>query len=273
MGTYSTPVYVRQNRVDPRYARINIIDAGLNSWYNGLAVQLNKRLSHGLTGSLSYTWSHAIDEGQGGAGTPNIFASSGPQSYAPGDYRAEKGSSVLDIRHRLVVSGVWAPTFIHSDNTAAKYLVNSWQLSALGTFTSAPPTTPTVQISSAPAPAPYAAANTGSLNGYTSSGLGNRVPFLPIGGLNIDQVYRLDVRLSKYFPIKERYKAMFTFDAFNLLNHRYFTSVSARAYTATITNGVGILNPASGYGAGTASQGFPDGTDARRLQLGLRFLW
>ena len=27
--TYSTPVYVRQNRVDTRYARINIIDAGL----------------------------------------------------------------------------------------------------------------------------------------------------------------------------------------------------------------------------------------------------
>ena len=25
--------------------------------------------------------------------------------------------------------------------------------------------------------------------------------------------------------------------------------------------------------AGTASQGFPDGTNARRLQLGLRFIW
>ena len=36
--TYSTPVYVRQNRVDTRYNRINIIDAGLNSWYNGLTV-------------------------------------------------------------------------------------------------------------------------------------------------------------------------------------------------------------------------------------------
>ncbi len=90
VGSYSTPVYVRQNRVDPRYARINIIDAGLNSWYNGLALQLNKRLSHGLQGSMAYTWSHAIDDGQGYAGTPNIFASGGPQSYLPGDYRAEK---------------------------------------------------------------------------------------------------------------------------------------------------------------------------------------
>ena len=91
-GTYSTPFYVSQNKVDKRYSRINIVDSGLNSYYNGLAVQLNKRFSRGLTGSLSYTWSHAIDYGQGGAGTPNIFASGGPQSYLPGDYRFEKGN-------------------------------------------------------------------------------------------------------------------------------------------------------------------------------------
>ena len=47
-GSYTTPIYVRQNRVDPRYARINIIDAGLNSWYNALALQLNKRMAHGV---------------------------------------------------------------------------------------------------------------------------------------------------------------------------------------------------------------------------------
>ena len=46
-GTYSTPVYVRANRVDPRYARINIIDAGVNSWYNAGALQLEKRMSQG----------------------------------------------------------------------------------------------------------------------------------------------------------------------------------------------------------------------------------
>ena len=61
---------VRGNRVDPRYARINIIDAGLNSWYNAGALQLEKRMAHGVFGSLAYTWSHAIDEGQGGAAPP-----------------------------------------------------------------------------------------------------------------------------------------------------------------------------------------------------------
>jgi hypothetical protein len=269
VGTYSTPVYVRQNRVDPRYARINIIDGGVNSWYNGLVLQLNKRMSQSISGSFSYTWSHTIDDGQGGAGTPNIFASGGPQSYAPGDYKGEKGSSTLDVRHRAGISAIWAPRLTHSNNAVAKYIANDWQLALLGTLSSSPAVTPTVQISSAPVVAPFTAAFTSTLNGYTSGGLGGRAAFLPIGSVNVDKITRFDVRLSKAIPIKERFKAMFTFDAFNLANHRYFTAVSARAYVATAA----VLNPASGFGAGTASQGFPDGTNARRLQLGLRFIW
>jgi hypothetical protein len=245
----------------------------LNSWYNGLVAQLTKRMSHGITGSVSYTWAHAIDNGQAGGGTPNVFGSGGPQSYLPGDYNFDKGSSVLDIRQRLGVSAVWKPTFTRSTSQFAKYVVNSWELSVLGTFSTAPQVTPTVQISSAFAPAPYTAAFTGSLNGYAQGGLNNRVPFLPIGSLNVDSIQRIDARLTKTFPINERMKAMFTFDAFNVFNHRYFTSVAQRAYIESVVGGVPVLNPAPGYGLGTASQGFPDGTNARRLQIGMRFIW
>ncbi len=271
-GSYTTPIYVRQNRVDPRYARINIVDSGLNSWYNALVVQLNKRMSHSLAGSLSYTWSHAIDEGQGGAGTPNIFASGGPQSYTPGDYRAEKGSSSLDVRHRVGLSAIWSPTIVKGDN-AAKYIANNWQLSILGTFSSSPNATPVVQVSTTPAPAGYTSANNGTLNGYTNSGLGGRVPFLPIGSLNVDTISRIDARLAKQIPIGERFKAMFTFDAFNVFNHRYFTSVNTRMYVYSLVSGIPTLTYQNNVGQGSASQGFPDGTNARRLQLGLRFLW
>jgi outer membrane receptor protein involved in Fe transport len=273
-GTYTTPVYVRQNRVDTRYARLNIIDAGLNSWYNGLAVQLVKRYSHGLTGNLSYTWSHAIDLGQGFAGTSNIFASNGPQTYVPGDYRGERGTSSLDIRHRLVLGGAWQPKFTKSTSPFARYLVNSWELGLIGTFSSAPHSTPTVQISSAPNPGTgLTAANTGTLNGYSSGGLGGRVPFQPINSLDVDTVQRIDVRLSKVFPFGERYKAMFTFDAFNIFNHRYFTGVNSREYVFASIAGVPTLTYQPSFGAGTATGGFPDGTNARRLQIGLRFVW
>ena len=275
IGTYVTPVYVRQNRVDTRYSRVNIVDSSLNSWYNAGALQLEKRMHNGVTGSLAYTWAHAIDEGQGSAGTPNIFASGGPQSYVPGDYRGEKGTAALDVRHRLVLSGIWQPTFTHGNSALAKHLVNSWGISLLGVFTSAPASTPTVQISSAPVPSPFSAAFTSTLNGYTSGGLGGRAPFLPIASVPVDTVSRIDARLTKYIPIKERVKAAFTFDAFNVLNHRYFTSVNTRAFVATNgpTAGTGILTSQTALGQGTASQGFPDGTNARRLQIGVRFNW
>ncbi len=273
-AAYTSSVYIRQNRVDPRYARINIVDAGLNSWYNGLAAQLQKRMAHGITGSIAYTYSHAIDEGQGGAGTPNIFASGGPQTYAPGDYRNEKGNSTLDLRHRAVISAVWSPVFTKNTDVWSRYLVNSWQLSLLGTFSSAPHVTPTVQISSAPNPGTgLTAANTGTLNGYTSGGLGGRAPFLSIGSEPVDSVARIDARIAKVFPINDRFKAMFTFDGFNVFNHPYFTSVNNRAYVYSLVGATPTLTYQSSFGAGTATQGFPDGTNARRLQLGLRLMW
>jgi outer membrane receptor protein involved in Fe transport len=265
VGSYSTPIYVRQNRVDTRYSRVNIIDAGLNSWYNAGALQLEKRMKNGLTGSLAYTWSHAIDYGQGSGGTPNIFASGGPQSQLPGDYRNEKGTAALDVRQRLVFSAIWMPKFTHSSSAAAKYLVDSWGFSILGVFTAAPQVTPTVQISTAFVPAGFTAAFAGNINGYANT----RVPFLPVNSIPVDQTQKIDARLTKYIPIKERFKAAFTFDAFNVFNHRFFTSVNQRTYIATGN----VLALQSNVGVGTASQGFPDGTNARRLQIGLRFNW
>src|SRR6185369_2168011 len=110
----------------------------------GLIGQVTKRMAHGITGSVSYTWSHAIDQGQGGAGTPNIFASGGPQSYLPGDFKAEKGTSSLDIRQRAGFSTVWQPVLIKNANGAAKYLLNNWQLAVLAFVNTSPHQTPTV---------------------------------------------------------------------------------------------------------------------------------
>ena len=271
VDSYSTPVFVLNNRVDRRYTRVNIIDSSLNSWYSALAVQLTKRYRYGVSGNVSYTWAHAIDEGQGGAGTPNIFASGGPQSYRPGDYTFEKGSSALDVRHRLVINGMWTPTFTKSNALWARYLVNGWGLSSIITLQSAPAVSPTVQITGgAFTPTGFTTTGNNSLNGYSTY---SRVPFLPASSVLVDQIRRVDARIQKSFTITERFRAQFSFDAFNLFNSPYFTAVNSRQYIYSVVGGVPTLNPATGFGAGTAAQGFPDGTNARRLQLGLRLLW
>jgi hypothetical protein len=59
------------------------------------------------------------------------------------------------------------------------------------------------------------------------------------------------------------------FEAFNVFNTVYDTFVNTQAYTASN----GVLNPVAGLGAGNQSQGFPDGTNARRAQVSLRIVF
>ena len=99
-------------RPDTRYGTVAYAENGVNSYYNGLAVQVNKRFSHGLQALVSYTWSHEIDDGQSyGESTNNLFLSGASYWLYNGNYKADKGSGMLDQRHRFVLSWVWAPTF------------------------------------------------------------------------------------------------------------------------------------------------------------------
>lgn len=263
VGTYTTPIsYLRANAIDKRYRRVNVVDNGGNSYYNALAVQMRKRYSRGIEASVAYTWSHAIDYNQGG-GNDNIFFSNGPRSLENGNYRLDKSSSALDQRHRAVITTIWTPKFTSSTSAWARFFVNNWQISQITTLASAQPATPTIFVSGTPF---AGAAINSSLNGFGGS---SRVPFLPAASLDIDQVYRMDARLSKQLPFTERFQLWLQFEAFNVTNSPYFTSVNTQAFQATN----GVLTPTPRLGEGSATQGFPDGTNARRAQASLRVVF
>ncbi|MCS7025456.1 MAG: TonB-dependent receptor [Bryobacteraceae bacterium] len=262
VGTYTTPTYLLANRVDPRYARVVYIDNGGRNWYDGLAVQLRRRASQWLEGTLSYTWSHARDLSQGAA-TANIFFTDGPATVFNGDYRGEKGTSVLDQRHRAVFTAVITPPRRKFASAFANYLLNGWQLSLLGTFAAPQYVTPTVQVVGAQYPGqPF----NNTLNGFGGS---SRVPFEGRQTIPIDSVQRVDSRLSKGFQLADSVSAQFNFEVFNTFNRVSNTVVNSLAYQAT----AGVLRPVPGLGAGTASGGFPDGTNARRAQISLRVIF
>src|SRR5262249_55373690 len=90
-GSYTTPTYLSANKVDTGYGKILQVENGGNSWYNGLAVQLNKRMSHGITAKLSYTWSHAIEDGNEQGASWNIDSTFNNGTFN-GDYRFDRGS-------------------------------------------------------------------------------------------------------------------------------------------------------------------------------------
>ncbi len=60
VGAFSTPVW--NTRTSTEYSHVYEVANEGESWYNGLAVQLRKRMSHGVSVQASYTWSHSLDD-------------------------------------------------------------------------------------------------------------------------------------------------------------------------------------------------------------------
>jgi outer membrane receptor protein involved in Fe transport len=263
-GTYTLPVYVGA-RPDTRYNTVAYAENGVNSYYNGLAVQLSKRFSHGLQGMASYTWSHEIDDGQSyGESTNNLWLSGPSYWLNNGNYKGDKGSGTLDQRHRFALSWVWAPTFTKRSGAFFKYAVNNWQLSSITTMQSGHPYGSTiVYLTDKPVTGMFSSY---SLNG---SGLSSRVPWLPVNNYYYPAMYRSDARLSKVIPIGERYRLFLNLEVFNVANTWSATGfTSNRAYSeakGVITPTPQLLNVPS------ASYGSPDGTQARRMQISGRF--
>jgi outer membrane receptor protein involved in Fe transport len=270
VGSFATPVYLATDRIDSRYSRIVEVDNGGNSYYNGLAVQVQRRFAHGFQGSLAYTWSHAIDDNMGSAGSNLFLGNNPPSSLFNGDYKNNRGDSSLDLRQRLVLNWILSPTFTSRTDLASRLLVNNWQLATITTIATGQPLTESLSVASPLTAAqvtslglPSNLAFTSTLNGFGGS---SQVPFLGVNTLRLPNTYRVDARLSKILPITERFRTTLNFEVFNLTNTITFTSLTSRGYTATGLN----ISPAAGLGTPTASSGFPDGTNARRAQVSIR---
>jgi hypothetical protein len=271
-GVYITPIYTTP-RPNTAYGQVLENTNGVDSYYDALAVSLTKSFSHGFQALASYTWSHEIDDGQG-AGTNalsfnSLGGTSGGVPYGVtynGNNRFEKANGLLDQRQRLVLSFVWSPTLTRSNTAFARYLMKNWQLSGITTLAAGRPAgSPTIRISSV---GPSGLLNTSTIDGL---GANPRVPFLPANSIDTPASYRADIRLSKIIPfsVKERdVKLFLNFEAFNISNSWSPTAMTTQEY---VESSPGLLKLTPGaYGVGSADGGFPDGTQARRLQVSAR---
>ncbi|HEX4750847.1 MAG TPA: carboxypeptidase regulatory-like domain-containing protein [Bryobacteraceae bacterium] len=267
IGAFTTPVYLFTQRLNTAFTHVYEVENGNNNYYSGLSVQVQHRMSHGFQASLAYTWSHDIDTNLGGVSS-NEFFSGTSATILNGDYQGIKGTGSLDQRQRLVINWVWSPTLYHGTGEFGKLAANGWQLSTITTIATPLPYTETVTVLSNPT----GIANTGYLSGFNGT---TTVPWLGIDtGRLPNDTTRVDARLSKVFNFTEHFRTTLLFEVFNLTNTVTYTGVNTTAYDATFTGaagtGHGTLYPVAGLGIGNASGGFPDGTNARRAQAGLR---
>jgi hypothetical protein len=270
INTYTTQYWFNKN--NGNFAHVFQIENGGSSWYNGVSLELRRNMSHGLSAIASYTWSHAIDDTGQNAPFGTAFSSTFNQNYT-----ADKGNSPFDQRQHATIQLLWQPTVTKSNSIAARYLLNGWQFSSITTLGSSQGVTPLVIV--------QGQQFSGITMDYTSTLNGGggwaRVPFLPIGSLLTGPMYNVNARISRAIPITDRVKAVLLFEAFNAFNMQYTTAVNPIAYTSVAMLPSGVLNgartgtlfPVAGVGQGIASQGFPDGTNARRLQVGFRVVF
>ncbi len=210
------------SRIDGRYYRILDIRSNVNSKYNALAFQINKRYRNGFSMLSNYTWAHSLDYNPYiGTGIP------GPSQLDPQAQSKDYGNSSLDVRNRFVFAFTYQPpTHFHG-----------WQDAVLGGWRLAP----IVQAQSGLPYTPYVSgypneSNSGVRSANGAGGTSGRVDIIRRNQYYKPTTVKADVRLGKnfYFDVNhyglDRLRLEFFAEVFNLMNHQNITGVQNNAY-------------------------------------------
>jgi hypothetical protein len=220
------------------------IQSSVKSQYDALVFSFNRRFTDGLQVLASYTFAKSTDTNQNSA---TFTQTNSPFDIFNGSY--DRGPSNFDTRHKVVLSGVWAPTFYKgSKKSFMNYLVNGWSIAPNFNYYSGRPFT-------------------GSISGTSiNNQFGDS--FLPLEGRNtfrLPSLINLDVRLSKRFKFGETMALEFLAEAFNVANRTHVFSVNSTFYARTGT--VLTFNNDFGNTSGTDSTLYRE----RQIQFATRF--
>jgi len=219
-----------------------------DSQYDGLLINVNKRLSHNFAYGISYTWSKSIDDG------PNPSFVLIPQDSQ--NFREERALSSDDVRHRLVLNGtVGTP--------------KTWNIAARDFMFGL--------IATIQSPQRFS-----KFAGFDANGdiFGNndRVGIDPRNTFVGDNFRSVDFRVSRSIPIHEKRNLTLIAEAFNLFNTtniRFFNTVYGAADFCPFNAGkFGCPATASGNreGSPNPAYGTPRAVNnPRQIQLALKF--
>ena len=119
----------------PADLRVNNVSELTNngeSNYNGVTLSFTQRLTKGFSGSINYTYSHAIDDISNGGVSPFSLNDSQDYQFNPAGLKVGNyGNADYDARHLLSANYVWAPPF-KSSSGVLNQIIGGWTVS--GTF-------------------------------------------------------------------------------------------------------------------------------------------
>ncbi len=238
---------------------INVFESSASSVYHGATLSIRRRMTSGVYFMLSYTFAHAIDDGQDAlvAGRPATVQN----SYAP---NSEKGPSVTDQRQRFVLSFVFAPKPFHRDHEWLGKFFNNWKASSVFTYGSGRPVSATVS---------------GDAN-QDGNDNNDRLPGVSRNSLLGPDYATTDLRLTRRIYVRDRIKLELMAESFNLFNRDNqrvqitqdgFISNSAQFVQSSKTIGINIF-PAQ-YRVPTSFLRATDAYAPRQIQLALKLIY
>lgn len=243
-------------------AQLGAIDefqSAASSVYNGATLSINRRMARGTYLRISYTYAHAIDDGQDAlvAGSPATVQN----SYQP---NAERGPSVTDQRQRFVVAFSAEPRPFHREHQLLGHMFNDWKISSIVTAGSGRPVNATVS---------------GDPN-QDGNDLNDRLPGYSRNAFTGPDYASTDLRLVRKIHVGHGYRIEFTADSFNLFNHDNqrvtITTDGLTAEATTFTQYTTFVNsvPYPAYYQQPQSFLKPNAAFApRQVQLGLKFVF
>jgi len=243
-------------RLNNSLAQLTQIQDSVNSRYDALVFQGNRRFTDGLQFQASYTLAKSTDNLQNSSIFPLNNA-----PYDPFNRTLDFGPSNNDVRHKFVASAVYSPRWYKgSEGSIMNYVANGWTISPIVTFYSGKP---------------YSYGTSGG-NGLNNSNGEFRFPFEPRNNLRLPNIFNVDLRVSKRFNFTERYNLELIAEAFNLFNRTHVFDVTNTAYVRGTVSAptAGVANANLTYQ--TATFGAPSVTDSfywreRQIQFAARF--
>jgi hypothetical protein len=117
---------------DTRINNVNELTNNGSSNYNGLTMTFSRRLTKGFSGSINYTYSHALDDISNGGVLQFSIDNSYLYQFNPAGLRVQNYSNAdYDARHSMSANYVWDLPF-QSPNGFLNQVIGGWTIS--GTF-------------------------------------------------------------------------------------------------------------------------------------------
>jgi TonB dependent receptor-like, beta-barrel len=182
----------------PQLGAINSFESQSMSLYNGMAVMLQRQMSHGIYFKIGYTFSKAIDDG------PDALVVGRPGNVQNAyDASAERGYSADDQRHRFVASWVAEPRNFEFAQAWLNTLINHWKFASIITVASGRRLNATM-----------AGDPNGDGNTYN-----DRLPGNSGNAFTGSDYLTTDLRVTRNLKFGQRWQLQVVAESFNLTNH------------------------------------------------------